>query len=556
MSDRTFEDIQRLNILAVLDKLWLEYYKVWIDEYRMRWTDGWSINTADNVITDFSWKWRPVWGPFPFVRDYLKLDNKETFEWFELNFNIWNDLSYLQRKQMKEKKQYNRKALKKTWQELPSLNDKQIDYLQSRWVDHNKIKDVVKSFKGWIGCLIYDEQWPVWLTARLIEWENRFTSLAWYSTNWLYLHNIDKNKDYIIVVEWMFDFLTLRQYESNVVWLKNWSSWIDFLNKLAKKYNIILIPDNDEQWKKTLEKIWNSFDYKLVELDEFNVKDINELVVKEELWEEIIEMIFNMAVDKSNWSIELAFEELEWYEQRFKTKWMLWEPTLYPELDKYTQWFIPWNVITIWAFSNVWKSKFAYTFVNDFLEKWKKVIFFSLEVSKWMVLLNLISNKEKCKLWESIKIKEKYIDFYKNLKIYDNIYDLENIENIVKTQRPDYVFIDFVQNIQTKASSNYERYSKIAIWIQKLAIESKSTIISLSQLANESAKELKKTSDAFVSLKWAGEFYASSDLILVLRRIDEQLELIIEKNKYGKRWVKFFVDVEFETWTFKLEEDI
>lgn len=549
-----FQEIQRLDILLVLDKLWLEYINVWMDEYRIKWTDGWSINTRDNIITDFSSKNRAVWWPFAFVKEYKKFDNKETFEWFDFNFNIWNDLTFLQKQKMEEKKQYNRNSLKKTWDELLTPSQEQIEYLKNRWIEYTKIEWIIKSFKGWIWTLVYDELWPVGLTTRLLKWDIRFTSLAWYWANWLYLNWIDKTKDYIIVVEWMFDFLTLRQYETNVVWLKSWSSWIDFLNKLSKKYEILLIPDNDEHWKKTLDKIWNSFDYKLVELDEYWVKDINELVVKEELWEEIIAMVKNMAIDKTNWSVDLAFNELDWFKNRFEQNWMLWEKTLYPMVDKYTQWFIPWNVITIWAFSNVWKSKFSYSFVNDFLSKWKKVIFFSLEVSKWMVLLNLLSNKTKKRIWDWINYKNNDLEFYKNLKVYDNIYELDEIENIVKTQTPDYVFIDFVQNIQAKSTNSYERYSKIAIWIQKLAIESKSTIISLSQISNESAKT-QNQANSFVSLKGAWEFYASSDLILILKRIEDVLTLTIEKNKYWKRWIEYEVDVDYETGTFKLDEN-
>ena len=542
------EDINEINILTVLDKLWLEHKKVGMWEYRISWTDWWSVNENENFIVDFS-NDRPAGNPFCFVRDYLKLDNKDTYKWFEDNFDSFNLTSNKQKM-----KTFNREQLKKDWQELPDLNQNQIDYLKSRHIEYNEIKWICKSFNWWVGCLVYDDEWAIGLTARLIDSEQRFTAKAGYPTDWIYLHKVDKQKDYLIVVEWLIDFLTIRQYDSNVVWLKNWKNWIELIKELSKKFKIILIPDWDEQWVKTVETIWNSFEYELVDIKQYDYKDINELVVKENVWYELIDMIWNLKQDKSQGSINQAFEQMDWYKERLETNWMLWYKTPYFNLDKFTQGFIPWKVYTIWASSNVGKSKFAYSYVNHFLDKWKSVLFFSLEVDKWMVLMNLLSQKEQVPLWETLKLK--WIKWFDKLKIYDDVYDLENMQEIIESQKADVVVIDFVQNIQAKSNSNYEKYSKIAVWIQQTAIKSKSVIISLSQLANEMWKDVSKWNMDFVSLKWAGEFVASSDCIFILRRLAEWqwLQLKIAKNKFGQAWVSFEVKANMEFGIFDVLE--
>ena len=55
--------------------------------------------------------------------------------------------------------------------------------------------------------------------------------------------------------EWLIDFLTVRQYETNVVGLKSAESWVDDIIRLARDHKIICIFDNDEAGRKTMEKL-------------------------------------------------------------------------------------------------------------------------------------------------------------------------------------------------------------------------------------------------------------------------------------------------------------
>lgn len=87
-----FEIINQILINSMLDILKIQYISCanclcLFENWRV--TDWWIGNVSENYINDFSWKWRPSWPPFAFVKKYLKLSDKETFDWFEENFGIW-----------------------------------------------------------------------------------------------------------------------------------------------------------------------------------------------------------------------------------------------------------------------------------------------------------------------------------------------------------------------------------------------------------------------------------------------------------------------------------
>jgi hypothetical protein len=46
-------------------------------------------------------------------------------------------------------------------------------------------------------------------------------------------------------------------------------------------------------------------------------------------------------------------------------------------------------------------------------------------------------------------------------------------------------------------------------------------------------------------LKWSGEYFASSDVIFILMRNDDEVIVKIAKNKYGRNWIEFAFSVDF-----------
>ena len=238
---------------------------------------------------------------------------------------------------------------------------------------------------------------------------------------------------------------------------------------------------------------------------------------------------------KEKWDVRLADDRRKRYTNQMKEfNWLLGYPSHIPELDKYTSGLIPWKVYTIAGYSNTWKSRFSYGYINHFLSLGKKVVFFSLEVDKWLLFQHLCCNKYNCYPKD---LTDEMIDImdFSNLLIYDDTYSLFDIEEFIMQEKPDMCIIDFVQNIQVPWVGWYEAMAIVARKIQEIAIKSNTIMISLSQISNDTAKELSKGNTSFITLKWAGEFIASSDVVVLLHMMDWDLIATIAKTKFAQK---------------------
>lgn len=250
------------------------------------------------------------------------------------------------------------------------------------------------------------------------------------------------------------------------------------------------------------------------------------------------------------------------YFQKLKEKnwWLIWykssinfKSDTWRMLDDVINWFIPWKVYTIAWYSNVGKSTFTYFLLNSFLDK--KILFFSTEVNKWLVLQNMIKPAFNIWFWESfdyIKNNKKEIkNKFKNLYVFDNIIDIDIIEKVIPKIKPDIVVIDFVQWLKTSYWDLYTSNAYIARKIQRIAIDNKVVMLSAAQITKSARWDVVRW-EVF-SIKWAWEYYESSDVVLHLFRPDrespEDLYLRIEKNKF---WPldEFEVKANYRTWTF------
>jgi replicative DNA helicase len=256
-----------------------------------------------------------------------------------------------------------------------------------------------------------------------------------------------------------------------------------------------------------------------------------------------------MKQNTQSWNIEDAFALFQVYQDRIKKTWMLWEKSLYPVLDQYTKWIIQWKAYTIWAFSNIWKSRFAYSYVQDFIKKWKKVLFFSLEVDIWMLIGHIAWSYYWIKFEELQSHWINKSDF-NNLRLYDKIYKMDEIIRITEDEKPDVIFIDYLQSVQDKSWSEYERITNIAIEIQQLAIRNNITVFSLSQVNNDSRfKDWEN-----ITLKWSWQIFASSDVIFILNKDSWLLNITIAKNKFWPALKKFSVNANFSISKFLITE--
>lgn len=254
-----------------------------------------------------------------------------------------------------------------------------------------------------------------------------------------------------------------------------------------------------------------------------------------------------------------VFEELEKKKRLLKINGRLWSEWPRHEIYDKCSGVIPSKVYTIWAFSNVWKSKFAYAHTAYFLKQWKKVLFINLEVVADECLRWIIQAYDNLDFKEYMNwnLTDEKLEQYENLDIRDDLYKMDDIVKCIEESDADIVFIDFVQNIDAWGGSLYEQSAKIAKTIQQTAIKTKKTIYSLSQLSNSTAREVQSWMNDLTMLKWGWEYYASSDVIFILSKDEDWMKVKIEKNKFWPKWSNIILsaDLSRNSFTFVKYED-
>lgn len=351
------------------------------------------------------------------------------------------------------------------------------------------------------------------------------------------LREYNKKMDIVILK----DFLKSKKLLSYVWWVAwitdivdvcthttFWQSYSDIIKEHSNRRKIIA-----ESIK--MQKVWFDLSQEDV-LDK--ISDIStKLYNKKKKWNGIVDIV-------DTWD---NFMDL------YKKQWGIWYKTPYPILDKYLWWIISWKVYTIVWYSWTGKSNFSYSFVTDWLKKWKKIIFFSLEVQKEMLLNLLLKSYYNISQKEILKDDFFFnMEDFKNLEVYDDIYSLDEMKSIVQSHNPDLVFIDFIQNVDTQWGSEYEKMTKVAQDIQKLAIKTNATIFSVSQANNDSRfKDTWK-----IQPKWSGAIFASSDIILALGRDWDNLQLNLMKNKFWISDKNFVIIPDFSKLQFNLAKEI
>lgn len=220
-----------------------------------------------------------------------------------------------------------------------------------------------------------------------------------------------------------------------------------------------------------------------------------------------------------------------------------WYSTGMPVLDKVTDGLRKGTVTRLSAYANTGKSKFSYHLTNRLLKQGAKVLYFSLEVNKREVAINLSSNwfgLDYYEISKGISVPEFWEYPVDSLWIVDNVRSMNWIDRIVSKLKPDCVFIDFVQNVITEDRTEYERMTNVAVQIQNMAVKYDVMVFDLSQVSNE-GKDYVKWS--VIPSKWSGALAHSADVSLVLTRNpkDSHLELHVAKNKFGRNNVALYL---------------
>jgi hypothetical protein len=202
----------------------------------------------------------------------------------------------------------------------------------------------------------------------------------------------------------------------------------------------------------------------------------------------------------------------------------------------------------------------------NILKQGKSIQLFSLEVPKGVVLINLVwayynLSTSSVENWHKSKeLQEFYTTFKNQLLIEDDKTSLDQIEASVIANNKDCVFIDYVQNITASGKDEYERMTKIAGDIQKLAISTWKPFFDLSQVSNEGTRY--KVGDMIPS-KGSGAFVHACDVGLVLTKWEESeitknrniINLTLAKNKFGIKDIEYRMEADMASCSFKFISD-
>ena len=549
----TFRAIENIELTEILKKLWIWFSKSGGTLNLKEWyraTDWWKAKLTEWIFKDFAGKGRAEWDRVEFVQQYLWCNKHQALTWYEENFNINNDFKPM-------KKDSN--PIKDKWDSLSSLSPEQIQYLKDREIDYSLLDGIIKSnSNGNIAMPIRALDWRIKsIQSRSIkEAGSRYYVEANTDSDWIFYHNINYDKKSIVIVEWFTDFLSLRQYTTNVVGLLNAKNeWqIQMIKQMSLEFRVFFIPDNDDAWQTTIDKFNElGIKFNIFRLENYGVKDVNELLTTFHTGKEILDMI-NKDSERPMSNLQQAMLQAKEYKKMYEENdWHLGFTTWYELLDKYVDWFIKGKVYLLMAFSNLWKTRFAYSLIQSLVKQKKKTHFYSLEVDKWMLFIELIwalygiDKKEVMEKLEDLDITE--LEEY--IEIHDSIRTLDWIEQNINNEKPDIAIIDFVQNIEM-SGSEYEKMTDIALRLQKLAILSGVTLIPLSQVGNESRFADWK----MVMPKWSWALFASSDVIFTLWAREWQKYFTISKNKYWPAWKDFVLEVDYAKSKFNMAEEI
>lgn len=225
------------------------------------------------------------------------------------------------------------------------------------------------------------------------------------------------------------------------------------------------------------------------------------------------------------------------------------------------------------------KTAWAISLIKNLcIDQDKKIIFFSLEMSKDRIIrrlvsliLNIDSNKIKTGNCTDKEVQNivnlKKCRFWKNLFIIDGSQNIRNIQSyltrLCSLHQIDCVIIDYLQKIiPQNTKSRYEEVTRISNDVKRIVMSNRIPIIALAQLNRDVARTGKRPT--LPDLKESGEIEQDASIVCFLHRpeyygitSDENGndltnigEFIIAKNRDGEIGIiQMDVDLSISKWS-------
>lgn len=257
---------------------------------------------------------------------------------------------------------------------------------------------------------------------------------------------------------------------------------------------------------------------------------------------------------------------------------ILGDTTGFLRLDEMTQGFREHHLWLIGGYTSVGKTYFALNLVRWLLEQDKRIVFYSLEMSKVDIISRLMAILTEMPpqyiLRGLMTADEKFrYDIAKSflaqckLTIYSDMHNLDELKfSMIEESMKEPVgvyFLDYVQLV-TRTGDEYKDMRAAATELQALMGQLKSPLVMLSQLSNEAVKSPKSLVSGF---KGAGNLAQAADYGIELwpgekdmdvfnenksKGIPVRVKLNLKKNRQGRTGV---VDMKFSSYTGVFEEE-
>lgn len=217
--------------------------------------------------------------------------------------------------------------------------------------------------------------------------------------------------------------------------------------------------------------------------------------------------------------------------------------TGFSELDETTDGIRAGHFWVIGAYTSSGKTFFSLNVANNLLNQGKRVVFFSLEMSRSEILQRLMSISLGITPQKLIK---GYLDndLYERLKtekervkkllftVYDKAFRVETIQAVMRAEhlrKPvDLFVIDYLQNIAGEGKE-YEMMTNLSRDLFETAKTMEVPVLALSQMSNESVR----SNSNVIGFKGSGGIASTADVGVEMQRKDSEVIFNIRKNRHG-----------------------